>query len=361
MSFNTFGKFFRFTTWGESHGPAIGCIIDGCPPLIQLKEQDIQKELDKRKPGQSKFTTQRKEGDKVQILSGVFEGKTTGTPISLIIYNEDMRSKDYKDIKDKFRPGHADFTYFKKYGIRDYRGGGRSSARETAARVAAGAIARKVLQVKLGKKFNIVGAVTQVGPIFSNPNNWDDKQINRNSFFAADKEVVSIYEHYLMDIRKSGSSCGAMIELRARGVPVGLGAPIYSKLDADIAAGLMSINAVKAVNIGAGMEAATLTGETNSDEMRSSGKQVKFKTNKAGGILGGISSGQEIICSFAVKPTSSILNTRQTINKKGANTKISVKGRHDPCVGIRAVPIGEAMLACILLDHYLMNKGQCSN
>tara|TARA_B100001063_G_scaffold90273_3_gene84056 strand:+ start:4946 stop:6031 length:1086 start_codon:yes stop_codon:yes gene_type:complete len=361
MSFNTFGKFFRFTTWGESHGPALGCVVDGCPPNIPLKERDIQIELNRRKPGQSKFVTQRKESDTVHILSGVFEGKTTGTPISLIIYNEDQKSKDYNDIKNKFRPGHADFTYFKKYGIRDYRGGGRSSARETAARVAAGAIARKVLQVKLGKKFNIVGAVTQVGPIFSNPNNWDDKQINRNSFFAADKEVVSIYEHYLMDIRKSGSSCGAMIELRARGVPVGLGAPIYSKLDADIAAGLMSINAVKAVNIGAGMEAATLTGETNSDEMRSSGKQVKFKTNKAGGILGGISSGQEIICSFTVKPTSSILNTRQTINKKGANTKISVKGRHDPCVGIRAVPIGEAMLACILLDHYLMNKGQCSN
>ena len=361
MSFNTFGKFFRFTTWGESHGPALGCVIDGCPPNIPLKESDIQGELNRRKPGQSKFVTQRKESDTVHILSGVFEGKTTGTPISLIIYNEDQKSKDYSNIKDKFRPGHADFTYFKKYGIRDYRGGGRSSARETAARVAAGAIARKVLQIKLGKKFNIVGAVTQVGPIFSNPDNWDDKQINKNSFFAADKEVVSIYEHYLMDIRKSGSSCGAMIELRARGVPVGLGAPIYSKLDADIAAGLMSINAVKAVNIGAGIDAATLTGETNSDEMRSSGKQVKFKTNKAGGILGGISSGQEIICSFAVKPTSSILNTRQTVNKKGKNTKISVRGRHDPCVGIRAVPIGEAMLACILLDHYLMHKGQCNS
>ena len=361
MSFNTFGKFFRFTTWGESHGPALGCVVDGCPPNIPLKESDIQGELNRRKPGQSKFVTQRKESDTVHILSGVFEGKTTGTPISLIIYNEDQKSKDYSEIKNKFRPGHADFTYFKKYGIRDYRGGGRSSARETAARVAAGAIARKVLQVKLGKKFNIVGAVTQVGPIFSNPDNWDDRQINKNSFFAADKEVVSIYEHYLMDIRKSGSSCGAMIELRARGVPVGLGAPIYSKLDADIAAGLMSINAVKAVNIGAGIDAASLTGETNSDEMRSSGKQVKFKTNKAGGILGGISSGQEIICSFAVKPTSSILNTRQTVNKKGKNTKISVRGRHDPCVGIRAVPIGEAMLACILLDHYLMHKGQCNS
>ncbi len=361
MSFNTFGKFFRFTTWGESHGPALGCVVDGCPPNISLKDTDIQKELNRRKPGQSKFVTQRKESDKVHILSGVFEGKTTGAPISLVIYNEDQKSKDYSDIKDKFRPGHADFTYFKKYGIRDYRGGGRSSARETAARVAAGAIARKVLEIKLGKKFNIVGAVTQVGPVFSNPDNWDDKQINKNPFFAADKDVVSIYEHYLLDIRKSGSSCGAMIELRARGIPVGLGAPIYSKLDADIAAGLMSINAVKAVNIGAGIEAASLSGEMNSDEMRSSGKQVKFKSNKAGGILGGISSGQEIICSFAVKPTSSILNSRETVNKKGKNTKISVRGRHDPCVGIRAVPIGEAMLACILLDHYLMHKAQCGN
>ena len=361
MSFNTFGKFFRFTTWGESHGPALGCVVDGCPPNIPLKDTDIQKELNRRRPGQSKFVTQRKESDKVHILSGVFEGKTTGTPISLIIYNEDQKSKDYSDIKDKFRPGHADFTYFKKYGIRDYRGGGRSSARETAARVAAGAIARKVLEIKLGKKFNIVGAVTQVGPVFSNPDNWDDKQINKNPFFAADKDVVSIYEHYLLDIRKSGSSCGAMIELRARGIPVGLGAPIYSKLDADIAAGLMSINAVKAVNIGAGIEAASLSGEMNSDEMRSSGKQVKFKSNKAGGILGGISSGQEIICSFVVKPTSSILNSRETVNKKGKNTKISVRGRHDPCVGIRAVPIGEAMLACILLDHYLMHKAQCGN
>ena len=359
MSFNTFGKLFRFTTWGESHGPALGCVVDGCPPNIPLKDSDIQKELNRRKPGQSKFVTQRKESDTVHILSGVFEGKTTGTPISLVIYNEDQKSKDYSDIKDKFRPGHADFTYFKKYGIRDYRGGGRSSARETAARVAAGAIARKVLEQKLGKKFNIVGAVTQVGPVFSNPDNWDDKQINKNPFFAADKDVVSIYEHYLMDIRKSGSSCGAMIELRARGIPVGLGAPIYSKLDADIASGLMSINAVKSVNIGAGSEVASLSGELNSDEMRASGKQVKFKSNKAGGILGGISSGQEIICSFAVKPTSSILNTRETVNKKGKNTKISVRGRHDPCVGIRAVPIGEAMLACILLDHYLMHKAQC--
>src|SRR5210317_2555677 len=270
-----------------------------------------------------------------------------------------MRSKDYGNIKDKFRPGHADYTYFKKYGIRDYRGGGRSSARETAARVAAGAIARKVLQIKLGKKFNIVGAVTQVGPIFSNPDNWDDKQINKNPFFAADKDAVSIFEAYLLDIRKAGSSCGAMIELRARGIPVGLGAPIYSKLDADIAAGLMSINAVKAVNIGAGSDVASLSGEMNSDEIRSKNGKVQFKTNNAGGILGGISSGQDIICSFAVKPTSSILNTRETINTSGKNTKISVHGRHDPCVGIRAVPIGEAMLACVLLDHFLMNRAQC--
>ena len=359
MSFNTFGKVFRFTTWGESHGPAIGCIVDGCPPNIALSEKDIQADLNLRKPGQSKFTTQRKERDLVQILSGVFEGKTTGTPISLIIYNEDMKSKDYGNIKDKFRPGHADYTYFKKYGIRDYRGGGRSSARETASRVAAGAIAKKVLSQLLGKKFAIIGAVTQIGPIMSDPNNWDEKQIRKNPFFSADKDIVEVFADYLLNIRKKGSSCGALIELRARGIPVGLGAPIYSKLDADIASALMSINAVKAVNIGAGMDAASLTGETNSDEIRSNKGKISFKTNKAGGILGGISSGQDIICSFAVKPTSSILNSRETINKAGKNTNISVHGRHDPCVGIRAVPIGEAMLACVLLDHYLLNRAQC--
>ena len=359
MSFNTFGKVFRFTTWGESHGPAIGCIVDGCPPNIALSEKDIQADLNLRKPGQSKFTTQRKERDLVQILSGVFEGKTTGTPISLIIYNEDMKSKDYGNIKDKFRPGHADYTYFKKYGIRDYRGGGRSSARETASRVAAGAIAKKVLSQLLGKKFAIIGAVTQIGPIMSDPNNWDEKQIRKNPFFSADKDIVEVFADYLLNIRKKGSSCGALIELRARGIPVGLGAPIYSKLDADIASALMSINAVKAVNIGAGMDAASLTGETNSDEIRSNKGKIRFKTNNAGGILGGISSGQDIICSFAVKPTSSILNSRETINKAGKNTNISVHGRHDPCVGIRAVPIGEAMLACVLLDHYLLNRAQC--
>ena len=360
MSFNTFGKIFRFTTWGESHGPAIGCIVDGCPPNIAISEKEIQKDMDKRRPGQSKFTTQRKESDKVSILSGVFQGKTTGTPISMIIYNEDKRSRDYESIKDKFRPGHADFTYFKKYGIRDYRGGGRQSARETASRVAAGAIAKIVLKKLIGKKISVIGAVTQLGIMGCNTSKWNDKEVRRNPFFCPDKSSVKIWEKYLIEIRKSGSSCGAVIELRAKGIPIGLGAPIYSKLDADLAAALMSINAVKGVNIGVGMSSALLTGEENSDEIRGSSGKIKFKSNKAGGILGGISSGQDIIASFAVKPTSSILNSRETINKKGKNTKISVKGRHDPCVGIRAVPIGEAMMACVLLDHYMMNKAQCS-
>jgi len=360
MSFNTFGKQFRFTTWGESHGLAIGCVVDGCPPNISLKEQDIQVELDRRKPGQSKFTTQRKEDDKVQILSGVFEGKTTGTPISLIIYNQDMRSKDYGNIKDKFRPGHADFTYFKKYGIRDHRGGGRSSARETASRVAAGAIAKKVLENKLGKKFKVLGAVTQLGILGCDTTKWNDKIINKNSFFCPDKNMVKLWEKYLLDVRKSGSSCGAVIEVRASGIPIGLGAPIYSKLDMDIASAMMSINAVKGVNIGSGMNSAQLSGEQNSDEISLKGKKLKFDSNNAGGILGGISTGQEIVVSFAVKPTSSILTMRKTVNKFGKNTTISVKGRHDPCVGIRAVPVGEAMMNCVLLDHYLMNKAQCS-
>mgnify|MGYP001313987530 FL=1 len=359
MSFNTFGKIFRFTTWGESHGPAIGCIIDGCPPNITISEKDIQKDMDKRRPGQSKFTTQRKESDKVIILSGVFQGKTTGTPISIIIYNTDKRSRDYESIKEKFRPGHADYTYFKKYGIRDFRGGGRQSARETACRVAAGAVAKTVLKNILGKKFNVIGAVTQLGLMSCDKSNWNDKEINKNPFFCPDKKSVKLWEKYLLAVRKSGSSCGAIIELRASGVPAGLGAPIYSKLDTDIAASLMSINAVKGVNIGAGMNSAFLTGEENSDEIRKSSGKVKFKSNNAGGILGGISSGQNILASFAVKPTSSILNTRETINKKGKNTKISVKGRHDPCVGIRAVPIGEAMLSCVLLDHLLMHRAQC--
>ena len=359
MSFNTFGKIFRFTTWGESHGPAIGCVVDGCPPLIQLNERDIQLELDRRKPGQSKFTTQRKENDKVQILSGVFEGKTTGTPISMIIYNQDMRSKDYGEIKDKFRPGHADFTYFKKYGIRDYRGGGRSSARETAARVAAGAIAKKILEKKLGKKFKVTGAVTQLGILGCDTSKWDKKLINKNPFFCPDRSMLKIWEKYLLSIRKAGSSCGAVIEVRANGVPAGLGAPIYSKLDMDLASAMMSINAVKGVNIGSGMNSAQLSGEQNSDEISQNRNKLKFNSNNAGGILGGISSGQEIIVSFAVKPTSSILTSRKTINKFGKNTTISVKGRHDPCVGIRAVPVGEAMMNCVLLDHLLLHKAQC--
>ena len=359
MSFNTFGKIFRFTTWGESHGPAIGCVVDGCPPLIQLNERDIQLELDRRKPGQSKFTTQRKENDKVQILSGVFKGKTTGTPISMIIYNQDMRSKDYGEIKDKFRPGHADFTYFKKYGIRDYRGGGRSSARETAARVAAGAIAKKILEKKLGKKFKVTGAVTQLGILGCDTSKWDKKFINKNPFFCPDRSMLKIWEKYLLSIRKAGSSCGAVIEVRANGVPAGLGAPIYSKLDMDLASAMMSINAVKGVNIGSGMNSAQLSGEQNSDEISQNRNKLKFNSNNAGGILGGISSGQEIIVSFAVKPTSSILTSRKTINKFGKNTTISVKGRHDPCVGIRAVPVGEAMMNCVLLDHLLLHKAQC--
>ena len=351
MSFNTFGKLFRFTTWGESHGPAIGCVVDGCPPNIALSEKNIQIELNKRKPGQSKFTTQRKESDKVKILSGVFQGKTTGTPISMIIYNKDMRSRDYETIKNKFRPGHADYTYFKKYGIRDYRGGGRQSARETASRVAAGAVAKKVLENKIGKKYRVVGAVTQLGILGCDINNWNDGFINKNSLFCPDKSMVKLWEKYLLSFRKAGTSCGAIIEIRAKGIPVGLGSPIYSKLDMDLASAMMSINAVKGVNIGSGMNSAKLTGEQNSDEISQNRKKTKFNSNNAGGILGGISTGQEIIVSFAVKPTSSILISRKTIDKFGKNTSISVKGRHDPCVGIRAVPIGEAMMHCVLLDH----------
>ena len=361
MSFNTFGKIFRFTTWGESHGPAIGCVVDGCPPNIKINEKDIQIELNKRKPGQSKFTTQRKEDDKVEILSGVFQGKTTGTPISMIIYNKDAKSRDYETIKNKFRPGHADFTYFKKYKIRDHRGGGRQSARETAARVAAGAIAKKILEKKIGKKYKVIGAVTQIGILGCNVEKWNDKFISKNPFFCPDKSILKLWEKYLLGIRKAGSSCGAIIELRAKGVPVGLGAPIYSKLDMDLAAAMMSINAVKGVNIGSGMNSAQLTGEQNSDEILQKGKKINFKSNNAGGILGGISSGQDIIVSFAVKPTSSILISRKTIDKFGKNTSISVKGRHDPCVGIRAVPIGEAMMHCVILDHYLMNSAQCNS
>ena len=355
MSFNTFGRLFRFTTWGESHGEAIGCVVDGVPPNIPLSEKDIQPYLDKRKPAQSRYTTQRKESDTVKILSGTFEGKTTGTPISLIIFNEDQRSKDYGDIKDKFRPGHADYTYLEKYGIRDYRGGGRSSARETAMRVAAGAIARKII----GNKIKIRGALIQIGEKEINRKNWDWDQVNKNIFWSPDKKIVPVWEKYLDGIRKSGSSVGAMIEVVASGVPAGLGAPIYGKLDADIASAMMGINAVKSVEIGAGVASAALRGEENADEMRIKNGKVSFSSNNAGGILGGISSGQDIVVRFALKPTSSILTPVNTIDANGKNTTIQTKGRHDPCVGIRAVPIGEAMLACVLADHILLHRAQC--
>lgn len=348
---NRFGNLFSFTTWGESHGEAIGCVIDGCPSNVELSINDIQKYLDLRRPGQSKFTTQRQEEDKVKILSGVFEGKTTGTPISLIIYNTDQRSHDYGDIKDKFRPSHADYTYFQKYGIRDYRGGGRSSARETAMRVAAGAVAIKVLQAK---NIEIVGYLKQLGSMKINPQNIDYNEISKNDFFCPDAKIVKDWEEYLLKIRKDGDSVGAIIEVVARGVPVGLGEPIYGKLDAAIANAMMSINAVKAVEIGNGIEAAALRGEENADEMWMENGKLQFSSNHAGGILGGISSGQDVITRFTVKPTSSILKPRKTIDINGNNTEIITKGRHDPCVGIRAVPVGEAMMACVILDHLLI-------
>ncbi|NQV83602.1 MAG: chorismate synthase [Rhodospirillales bacterium] len=355
MSANTFGHLFRFTTFGESHGPAIGCVVDGTPPGIPLSEADIQVHMNKRRPGQSKYTTQRKESDTVKILSGVFEGVTTGAPIGLLVENEDTRSKDYDDIKDSFRPGHADFTYQSKYGIRDYRGGGRSSARETAMRVAAGAIARKVL----GDAVVIRGALVKMGDIAINRGNWDWDEVDNNPFFTPDAESVAKFETLLDKTRKNGSSIGAIIEVIASGVPAGLGAPIYAKLDADLAGALMGIPAVKGVEIGAGFEAALLSGEENADEMRMQGKDVAFLSNNAGGILGGISTGQDIVASFAVKPTSSILKTKRTVDSKGQNVEISTKGRHDPCVGIRAVPIGEAMVACVLADHLLRHRAQC--
>ncbi len=350
---NRFGNLFSFTSWGESHGEAIGCVIDGCPSMIDLCEEDIQKYLDRRKPGQSKFTTQRQEEDKVKILSGVFEGKTTGTPISLIIFNQDQKSKDYSEIKDKFRPSHADYTYFKKYGIRDYRGGGRSSARETAMRVAAGAVAIKVLEKE---NIKITGYLSQLGSKKINRENINFSEINNNDFFCPDNSVVSYWENYLSDIRKNGNSVGAKIELVGTGIPVGLGEPIYNKLDSAIASALMSINAVKAVEIGAGVQAAELIGTENADEMWMENGQLKFSSNHAGGVLGGISSGQDIVASFVVKPTSSILSPKKTIDINGNNCEIITKGRHDPCVGIRAVPVGEAMLACVILDHLLINR-----
>jgi chorismate synthase len=354
MSHNSFGHLFRVTTWGESHGPAIGCVVDGCPPLIPLTEADIQPWLDKRRPGQSKFTTQRQEPDQVRILSGVFEGLTTGTPISLMIENQDQRSRDYADIAAQFRPGHADLTYDLKYGIRDYRGGGRSSARETAMRVAAGAVARKVL----GTGVVIRGALVQVGPHAIDRARWDWDQIGENPFFCPDAVAAQTWETYLSEVRKAGSSAGAVIEVIAEGAPPGLGAPIYAKLDADLAAALMSINAVKAVEIGEGFAAAALSGEANADEMRMRDGLVEFESNHAGGILGGISTGQPIVARFAVKPTSSILAPRRSVDRSGHDIEIVTKGRHDPCVGIRAVPVGEAMVACVLADHLLRHRAQ---
>ena len=356
MSANSFGHLFRVTTWGESHGPAIGCVVDGVPPRLALGEADIQPYLDRRRPGQSRFTTQRQEPDQVRILSGVFEGKTTGTPIALMIDNVDQRSKDYGDIAQKFRPGHADYTYWKKYGIRDYRGGGRSSARETAMRVAAGAVARKVL----GDQVSIRGALVRIGPHAIDRSRWDWAAISDNPFWCPDPVMAQQWEAYLDGVRKAGSSTGAVIEVVALGVPAGWGAPVYGKIDADIAAAMMSINAVKGVEIGAGFDAAALSGEENADEMRiGNDGAVRFLSNAAGGILGGISSGQDIVARFAVKPTSSILTPRQTVTIDGQESEISTKGRHDPCVGIRAVPVGEAMLACVLADHMLRHRAQC--
>ena len=354
MSHNTFGHLFRFTTWGESHGPAIGVVVDGVPPRIPLMEQDIQQYLDKRRPGTSRFVTQRREPDQVEILSGTLNGLTTGTPVSLLIKNEDARSKDYEAIKDLYRPGHADYAYDAKYGIRDYRGGGRSSARETASRVAAGAVARKVL----GAGIKIRGALVQMGEHAIDRKRWDWRECGKNPLWCPDARMAKTWESYLDALRKTGNSIGAVIEVIAEGVPAGWGAPIYGKLDSDLAAALMGINAVKGVEIGAGMAAAALTGSENADEMRMRGGKVTFLSNHAGGILGGISTGQDIVARFAVKPTSSIVTPRRTVTAKGKNAMISTKGRHDPCVGIRAVPIGEAMVACVLADHMLRHRAQ---
>lgn len=360
MSHNTFGHMFRVTTWGESHGPAIGCVIDGCPPGLSICEDDIQKYLDERRPGTSKYVTQRQEADKVKILSGVFEDentqgpRTTGTPISLLIENTDQRSKDYGKIKDRYRPGHADYTYDSKYGFRDYRGGGRSSARETAMRVAAGTVARKIL----GKDVQIRGALIQMGTQMISGEYWDWDETRNNPFFCPDKKAAQNWEAYLDDIRKSGNSVGAIVEVHAHGMPAGWGAPVYGKLDTDIAAGLMSINAAKGVEIGNGFAAASATGFENADEMRMENGRIKFLENNAGGILGGISNGDTIVARVAIKPTSSILMPVRSITKNGENIEIRTKGRHDPCVGIRAVPVAEAMLACVLADHKLRHRAQ---
>ncbi len=359
MSHNTFGHLFRVTTFGESHGPALGCVVDGCPPLIPLEAADLQGELDRRRPGSSRFTTQRREPDEAKLLSGVMtddQGRqvTTGTPIAVLIENVDQRSKDYGEIRDKYRPGHADYAYDAKYGIRDYRGGGRSSARETAARVAAGAIARKVIP-----KVRIRGALVQMGKLRIDRSRWDWEEVGKNPFFCPDPVAADHFAAYLDDIRKSGSSIGAVIEVVAEGVPAGWGAPVYGKLDAEIAAALMSVNAVKGVEIGDGFAAAELSGEANADEMRAGNDgHPRFLSNHAGGVLGGISTGQPIVARFAVKPTSSILSPRLTVTRQMEETEIVTKGRHDPCVGIRAVPVGEAMMACVLADAFLRHRGQ---
>ena len=354
MSHNSFGHLFRVTTWGESHGPAIGCIVDGCPPGLRLAEADIQPWLDRRRPGQSKFTTQRAEPDVVRILSGVYQGLTTGTPIALQIDNVDQRSHDYSNIAEQFRPGHADLTYHLKYGVRDPRGGGRASARETASRVAAGAVARLVL----GEAVRIRAALVQIGPHAIDRALWDWTEVERNPFFCPDPIAAAAWQDYLSAVRRAGSSCGAVIEVVAEGVPPGLGAPVYAKLDADIAGALMGINAVKGVEIGEGFAAAALSGEDNADEMRMHDGAVRFSSNHAGGVLGGIATGQPIVARFAVKPTSSILTPRQAVDREGRDVDVTTRGRHDPCVGIRAVPVGEAMLACVLADHLLRHRAQ---
>jgi chorismate synthase len=358
MSMNSFGHLFRVTTWGESHGPALGATVDGCPPGVALTPEMLQHWLDQRKPGTSKYTTQRREPDQVKILSGMFEGQTTGTPIQLMIENTDQRSKDYGDIAEKFRPGHADITYWQKYGIRDYRGGGRSSARETAARVAAGGVAREAIKAMV-PGVEIKGYMTQIGPHGIDRDRFDWDQIDQNPFWCPDATTAGDWADYMDALRKSGNSVGAVVEVVAKGVPAGLGAPVYGKIDTDLAAAMMSINAVKGVEIGEGMNAACLTGEENADEifMGNDGQPV-YSSNHAGGILGGISTGQDLVVRFAVKPTSSILKTRQTITKSGEAAEIITKGRHDPCVGIRAVPVGEAMMACVILDHLLLHRGQ---
>lgn len=359
MSGNRFGTAFQYQSFGESHGPAIGCVVDGVPPRIEIDEAFIQQFLDKRKPGQSRHTTQRKEPDTVEILSGVFEGQTTGTPIGLLIRNQDQKSKDYGDIKDKFRPGHADYTYNEKYGIRDYRGGGRSSARETAMRVAAGAVARKVLANQISEQVKIRAAVVQIGTHKIDYDHWDWDQVDKNPLWCPDPTVVDEWEEYLDTVRKSGSSAGAVIECHASGIPAGLGAPVYDKLDADLAKAMMSINATKAVEIGAGFDAVMFGGEDNADEIRMLDDIAEFQSNNAGGILGGISSGQDIVVRVAFKPTSSILTPVKTIDKDGNETDIVTKGRHDPCVGLRGTPVVEAMMACVLADHWLRHKAQC--